>query len=53
MDAVSEVLTYSCKIFYTIYCAFVICGIHYGIGRHVADLTATDTMKALKVRRDI
>lgn len=40
--------TDSWKISFTIYCAFVICGIIYGTGKHIADLTPTDIMKALK-----
>jgi hypothetical protein len=39
----------SSQLVFTIMCAFLIAGIHYGIGSHNADLTLPNIIEALKV----
>lgn len=37
------------KVFYTLYCSFVLVGVHYGTGRHDADLSVDSMLTALRV----
>jgi len=38
------------QIVFTLYCTFVLVGLHYGTGRHVGDISSQDYQTAMMVR---